>query len=115
MSGNLLIPEGEGLEIDYDWYEKNPRKVHETSLERWEAFANCGIDEWKSCEFQDELLKVINYDTDLAMVIYHFIGKNFDEWLRRKDIPDLGGLSPLECLNTEWGTKRLRMLLMRMH
>ena len=110
-----MIPAGQGLEIQYDKYEKKPRRVYKTSQEWWEKFASNGIEEWAECSYQKELLEIVKDDINLAMVVHHFVGENFSKWAYAKDIPDLGGLSPVECLNTEWGTKRLRMMLMRMH
>lgn len=115
MSENLKIPKGKGLELEYDRHDRTPTPNYPNAEAWWQKFCSNGVDELEQSEFKDELLKELNGDAYLAMAINHFIGKNFLVWLDRKDIPDLGGLSPRECLSTEWGTKRLRMLLMRMH
>ncbi len=115
MSGSLLIPEGKGLELDYDRHDRTPTQNYPNAETWWQNFCSNGADELENSPFKIELLKELDGDTYLAMAINHFIGKNYQEWLDRKDIPDLGGLSPRECLSTIWETKRLRMLLMRMH
>ena len=81
--------------------------------EAWNHFAALGIDEWKNCPFQDELLDAVDGALDLAMVIYHEFDKHYDEWIENP-VPALGDMSPKECLKTDWGVKRLRECLMRM-
>ena len=108
-----IVPEGEGFEVDYDNYERNPNRKFATSEDWWSAFASSGKSEWEDCTFKKELLDEVNNDLNLAMVINHFIGKQFSEWMKRKDIPDLGGLSPEDCLQMSYGMKRLRMLFLQ--
>lgn len=115
LSESLIVPEGQGFELDYDNYERNPSRKFSTSEEWWNEFANSGKDEWKKCSFKDGLLEAVNNDLNLAMVINHFVGKNFAEWMERKDLSDLGGLSPKECLCSGYGMKRLRMLFLQAH
>lgn len=108
----MIVPEGKGFEIDYDNYERNPNRKFETSEDWWNAFASSGKDEWETCTFKEELLDEVNNDLSLAMVINHFVGAKFQEWMRRKDLSDLGGLSPAECIDSDYGMKRLRMLFL---
>lgn len=109
----MIVPEGKGFEIDYDNYERNPNRKFPTSEDWWNAFASSGKDEWENCAFREELLSAVNQDLNLAMVINHFVGEKYPSWMDRKDIPDLGGLSPKECIQTKYGIKRLRMIFMQ--
>lgn len=113
VSETMVFPEGKGFELDYDNYERNPNRKFSTSEELWNAFASTGADEWERCTFKEELLAEVNNDLDLAMVINHFVCEEYLSWLDRKDISDLGGLSPKECIQSEYGIKRLRMLFMQ--
>lgn len=113
MQDTRVVPEGKGFEFDYDNYERNPNRKFSTSEEWWNAFASSGKSEWESCTFKEELLDAVNNDLNLAMVIYHFVGEKYHSWMDRKDIPDLGGLSPKECIESEYGIKRLRMAFMQ--
>lgn len=113
MLENSIVPEGEGFEVDYDNYERNSNRKFVTSEDWWNTFSSSGRVEWESCTFKQELLDEVNHDLNLAMVINHFVGTKFKSWMYKKDISDLGGLSPVECLKSEYGMKRLRMLFMQ--
>ena len=113
MIDDTIIPEGKGFEIDYDWYEKKPHRKYKTAQDWWEKFANNRAEKWAGFKYQDELLKLVNGDTHLAIVISYFIGEEFSTWMYKKDISSLGGLSPIECKETPWGIKRLRMHFMQ--
>ncbi|MEZ5509899.1 MAG: hypothetical protein R3F47_08345 [Gammaproteobacteria bacterium] len=115
MPDSIILPEGQGFENDYDNYGRNPKRKYSTADVWWHEFAKNGKAEWKECPFKDDLLSIVNQDLDLAMVIYHFIGEHYESWLNRKDIVDLGGLSPKECLGSKYGMKRLRMLFLQAH
>lgn len=111
----IVVPEGKGFEVDYDNYESNPNRKFSTSEEWWNAFASSGKGEWEDCSFKEELLDEVNHDLNLAMVINHFVGDQFSDWMKRKDLTELGGLSPSECLQSKYGVKRLRMLFLQSH
>ena len=81
--------------------------------ETWEHFAACGVEAWSSCERQEEVLDAVGGALELAMVIWHHFDDRYAKWLET-NISALGGLSPRECLCTDWGIKRLRECLMRM-
>lgn len=68
-----------------------------------------------TCPYKSERLTALNQDALLAMAVQHFVGENYSKWLDNKEMQDLGGLSPRECLESEFGMKRLRMLLLMMH
>lgn len=109
----MVVPEGKGFELDYDNYECNPNRKFSTSDEWWNAFASNGKGEWESCTFKEDLLDKVNNDLNLAIVINHFVGDKYSDWMKRKDISDLGGLSPAECIDSKFGMKRLRMLFLQ--
>lgn len=109
----IVVLEGKGFEVDYDNYESNPNRKFSTSEEWWNAFASSGKGEWESCTFKEDLLDKVNNDLNLAIVINHFVGDKYSAWMKRKDISDLGGLSPAECIDSKFGMKRLRMLFLQ--
>jgi hypothetical protein len=80
-----------------------------------EAFAKYSAaftDDWDAFPGKDELLNVVG-SIDLARPIAFHCGSRFSEWLRAK-IPALGNLTPLECLSSQTGIRRLKSCLMRM-
>jgi hypothetical protein len=111
---NNLISEGKGFEQDYDNYQNKPNRQYATADVWWETFANNGIGQWQDCLYKNELMKAVNHNLKLAMVIHYFIGANYKDWLHKTDIEELGGLSPQECLTSDYGMKRLRMFFMQM-
>lgn len=115
MSGIERVPEGKGFEVDYDKYGSRPTDYYKNSDEWWRAFAKLGEEEFANCNIREQLLDDLNHDTELAIVINHFVGENYKSWMFRKDIEGLGGLSPIECLAAEWSLKRLRMLFLQSH
>lgn len=112
---NSVVPEGEGFEVDYDGYNFRKHRKYETSNQWWAHFCLIGKDELENCQFKTKLVASLNGDELLAMAVNHFVGANYEKWLKNKSIKALGGLSPEQCLQTEYGKKRLKMLLLTMH
>jgi len=110
-----VVPEGEGFEIDYDKYGKDGDSYYKDADEWWGNFSKLGADELEQSELKDSLLKELNGDKCLAMVVNHFIGENYKTWLDKKGIDTLGGFTPRQCLSSDYGMKRLRMLLFMAH
>ena len=67
---------------------------------------------WNAFPQRDELLNAVG-SIDLARPIAFHCGAHFSEWLRAK-IPALSNLTPLECLSSQDGIRRLKSCLMRM-
>lgn len=110
-----IVPEGLGFEQDYDKYNTNPDRQYENADIWWKNYCLLGKEELEKCPFKNELLSILKNDIYLAMVVNHFVGKNYKTWIDKDDINNLGGLTPRQCLNSDYGTKRLRMLFLMMH
>ncbi|MBU2072490.1 MAG: hypothetical protein KKE72_11380 [Gammaproteobacteria bacterium] len=115
MSDIECVPEGKGFEIDYDKYGSRPTDYYKNSDEWWSAFAKLGEEEFANSNIKTQLLEELKHDKELAIVINHFFGQRAFEWLDKKGISKLGGLTPRQCLGLDYGLKRLRMLLLMMH
>ena len=79
----------------------------------WQKFAALFVDEWSTCQFQNELVSALDNDQEIAMVIYGSVQQNALQWID-KPIPALNNAAPRECMETEDGRKRLKTMLMRM-
>ena len=115
MSDIECVPEGKGFEVDYDKYGSRPTDYYKDSDEWWGAFAKLGEEEFAKSKIRTQLLNELNNDRTLAIVINHFFGLRAFEWLDKKRISKLGGLTPRQCLASDYGLKRLKMLLLTMH
>lgn len=79
----------------------------------WIKFAYSFKNEWGICPNEDEIIRHLNGNKDIAMVAF---GINFEttlEWIDTK-IPALNNLTPKECLNDSLLMNRLKSMLMRM-
>ncbi len=70
-------------------------------------------DFWIKSEYQLELLKSVNSQEDIAMVIFAKKRNNSLKWILNESNP-LDGLKPVDCLNDPTLILRLREALMRM-
>ena len=68
-------------------------------------------DEWESCEFKEDLLKAMNNHLDIAIVIYGTLLDDSMSWVSRS-VPALSGLTPIQCMSTPSGIKRLKQILL---
>jgi hypothetical protein len=59
-----------------------------------------------------ELYNLCLEDPLLPRVIYRCLGERSVEWMSSRP-PILDGASPTECLQSDWGRKRLREALLR--
>ena len=112
---NEIVPEGEGLEVEYDRYDRTPTPDYPNAEAWWQKFCLSGFDELEKSGLKAKLLKELNNDAYLAMAVNHFVGKNHKTWLDKEGIEDLGGLTPRQCLSSDYGMKRLRMLFLTSH
>lgn len=112
LNRNSYVPEGYGMEVDYDKYNHMPNKHYPSAEAWWKKFCLNGETELKQSEIKEELLAELSNDRYLAMAVNHFVGKSFKSWLNKEGIDDLGGLTPKQCLKSEYGKKRLRMLFL---
>ena len=79
----------------------------------WHRFAILFVDEWSTCQFQNELLLAVNNDKEIAAVIYGSVWQNSLQWID-EPMPALNNRTPRQCIETEDGRKRLKTMLMRM-
>lgn len=70
--------------------------------------------EWDAFPHKDDLLLLVSGDVQIARPIAFHCGSLYSDWLRSK-IPALDDITPLECLSTPSGIRRLKSCLMRMH
>jgi len=80
--------------------------------DKWNNYSECFKNEWNNDSFQLELLKKMKNKVDIARVIYFHNRKQSLVWIN-SEIPILDGLTPLECMENEDLTKRLKTCLMR--
>ena len=78
----------------------------------WEEYSKLFGEHWTNSNLQRQLLQLCHERMDLAKVIDYHLGKQSLEWMKLK-VPALDYLTPLECLNDEALTKRLKVCLMR--
>jgi len=78
----------------------------------WIKHSNCFSEHWIDSDFQIKLLGYLDNRIDLAQVIFYHHKKNSISWLNSK-VPALDNLTPLDCLNDEILTNRLKVCLMR--
>jgi hypothetical protein len=81
-----------------------------------DAFSNFSVvfqEEWDSFEKKEELLILLNNNIELARPIAFRLGSNFSSWLS-STVPALEHETPLQCLKSSEGIKRLKTCLMRM-
>ena len=78
----------------------------------WAGFARAVMPEWRRCPFANQLVAELNGDRELAMVVWHHLRNQSLDWLNSTP-PVLDGLSPKDCLQTDWGLKRLKEALLR--
>ena len=78
----------------------------------WRDFAAAVENEIGICPLKESIEKSIP-DSDLANVICFLVGSHSLEWIN-KQIPALDGMTPVECMNSEAGIRRLKAALMRM-
>lgn len=67
--------------------------------------------EWAACPFQQPLLDRVG-DEEIAVVVYGSLLDGSLEWLER-NVPALDGATPLDCLRTAAGARRLKECLLR--
>jgi hypothetical protein len=77
----------------------------------FKKLARCYDTEWELCLFKNELLKAVNHDKDIAIIIFGTLGEQSLNWLTEA-VPVLENLSPNECMKTKKGIKSLRACLL---
>ena len=75
-------------------------------------FSEAFEEEWKSFPQKEELLKIVG-SIELARPVAFYCRSNFSQWLQAK-IPAIDYMTPLECLSSSTGVRRLKSCLMRM-
>lgn len=110
-----VVPEGKGFELEYDNYNAGQDRHFASADEWWKSYCLLGEKEFDASVLKEDLLRELNNDKYLAMVVNHFVGENYRAWLDKEGIDSLGGFTPRECLYSSYGIKRLRMLFLTMH
>lgn len=75
-------------------------------------FSETCEESWKVFPDQQLLLEKLRGDIGLARAVAYHCAEYSLQWLEQ-EIPALDNASPLECLGTEAGVRRLRTCLMR--
>jgi len=79
----------------------------------WKEFVKLFDNELESFDSKKELLVELNFNIDLAKVIFGIHKESSLNWIDKK-IPALNNLSVKDCLHSELLCKRLKTMLMRM-
>lgn len=79
----------------------------------WKAFVMNFEQNWLKCDYQEELVRDLGGQEDIAVVIFATVNDKCRTWIHQP-IPALDGLSPQECVKSQMLLKRLRTMLMRM-
>lgn len=80
--------------------------------EAFTKFSRAFAADWEGFPHKDALLKLVG-DIELARPIARHLGADFSEWLHSK-VPALDDITPMECLSSKSGIRRLKSCLMRM-
>ena len=79
----------------------------------WEDYVKLYESFWIDSEYQKILLNSLNNKIDIAKVIYGILEKDSHRWIE-KIIPTLGNIRPIDCIDDEILSKRLKTMLTRM-
>jgi hypothetical protein len=80
--------------------------------EAFARFSKVFAADWDEFPHKDALLKLVG-DIELARPIAHHLGSDFSEWLH-SNVPALDDITPMQCLCSKSGIRRLKSCLMRM-
>lgn len=79
----------------------------------WEEYVKLYESFWIESEYQKRLLSSLNGKIDIAKVIYGILEEDSQKWIE-KIIPALGNIKPINCIDDEILSKRLKTMLTRM-
>ena len=79
----------------------------------WKDYVKLYESFWIDSEYQKKLLKNLNDKIDIAKVIYGILEEGSLGWIE-KTIPALGNIKPIDCIDNEILSKRLKTMLTRM-
>lgn len=80
---------------------------------KWNEWLPIFNEEWVNSDEQLLLLKALNNNLEFAKPIWGLLGISGINWIKG-NVPVLEYLTPLECLEDEAHTKRLKVVLMRL-
>ena len=80
--------------------------------EPFEKYSKVFSGYWDTFKYKDELLRLVDGDLVLARPIAYHLQDDFENWFQSK-IPALDNLTPAECMQTDWGKRRLKCCLHR--
>ena len=81
--------------------------------EAFARFSKAFEQHWLAFAGKQALLEKLSGDVELARAVAGQCAESSLEWLDQ-EVPALGSMTPLECLATKSGMRRLRTCLMRM-
>ena len=105
MFGTVIIILKHGAAMGLEDYYSGDAAFHQYAL--------AVEPEWAGCSLKEQLLAAVAGDKDLAVAIHYHFGARALEWFNEVG-PALDGLTPNQCLQTDWGKKRLKESLIRM-
>ena len=94
--------------------ERDTKMLHDTDSNQDDNFNNLARTydtDWESCTFKQDLLKSLNNHLDIAIVIYGTLLDASMSWISTS-VPALDDLSPIQCMNTPSGMKKLKQVLL---
>ncbi|RWX51309.1 hypothetical protein VU01_11622 [Candidatus Electrothrix marina] len=71
------------------------------------------IEFWETFKDKVQLLELLGHDLVIARPIAYHLGENYADWLN-SSVPALDNATPLDCLKTADGIKRLKTCLRRL-
>ncbi|EDM25282.1 hypothetical protein LNTAR_24923 [Lentisphaera araneosa HTCC2155] len=78
----------------------------------FEAYSKCFTKEWDNYNHKEDLLKLVNNNIDIARPIAYHFRDSYKKWMESQ-APVLDMQTPLECMKTENGIKKLKTSLQR--
>lgn len=79
----------------------------------WKDYVKLYESFWIDSEYQKKLLENLNDKIDIAKVIYGILEEESLRWIE-KIIPALGNIKPIDCIDNEILSRRLKTMLTRM-
>lgn len=86
-------------------------KYYDANL--WEDYVKLYESFWTDSEYQKKLLESLKGKIDIAKVIYGILEEESYGWIE-KEIPALGNIKPIDCIDNEILLNRLKTMLTRM-
>jgi hypothetical protein len=88
--------------------------MHDTNYNDDDSFKNLARtydSEWETCKVKQDLLEAVNNNLDIAIVIYGTLLDASISWVS-SSVPALADLSPIQCMNSVNGIRKLKQVLL---